>query len=78
MSNHKNHVNEFLKTGFANSGRVAGIGTPYDRYGEESGGRNYDVGSVRVILPSDYLTPEEQQLLSGEVITYRKEKTLQK
>ena len=32
----KRHINEFLKTGFANSGRAAGAGVSSDNYSEES------------------------------------------
>jgi len=63
----RTHINERLRTEFANSGRAAGIGTPYDRYDDESGGPYYNPGSVRVRMPSDSLTPEERELLNGEV-----------
>ena len=63
----RTHINERLRTEFANSGRAAGIGTPYDRYDDESGGPCYNSGSVRVRMPSDSLTPEERELLNGEV-----------
>lgn len=33
----RRHVNEFQKTGLANSGRVAGTGISEDRYGDEDG-----------------------------------------
>ena len=32
----KRHINEFLKTGLANSGRSAGTGMLSDNYGDES------------------------------------------
>ena len=32
----KQHINEFLKTGLANSGRAAGDGISSDNYGDES------------------------------------------
>jgi hypothetical protein len=63
----RTHINERLRTEFANSGRAAGIGTPYDNYGDESGGPCYNTGSVRVRMPSDSLTPEERGALNGEV-----------
>jgi len=34
----KRHINEFLRTGFRNSGRVAGHGMVEDDYSEESNG----------------------------------------
>ena len=63
----RTHINERLRTEFANSGRAAGIGTPYDNYGDESGGPYYGQGTVRVRMPSDSLTPEERRSLNGEV-----------
>lgn len=67
----KRHINEFRKTSFANSGRAAGMGILYDRYDEESGGWVYGRGNVKVITPSDFLTPEERKALSGPVIIKR-------
>lgn len=32
----RRHINEFTKTSLANSGRAAGMGMLYDRYGDES------------------------------------------
>ena len=37
----RRHVNEFLKSGFANSGRVAGMGISHDNYSADS---NAEVG----------------------------------
>ncbi len=66
----KRHINEFMKTRFANYGRAAGMGILEDHYDEESGLPHYG-GSVRVITPSDFMTPEERAKLSGPVKTYR-------
>ena len=63
----RTHINERLRTEFANSGRAAGIGTLYDNYGDESGGPCYNHATGRVRMPSDSLTPEERELLNGEV-----------
>ena len=67
MSEPKAHINERLHTEFADSGRIAGMGISYDRYGDESGGKQYERVTERVMLPSDYLTPEEKLALNGEV-----------
>lgn len=37
----KRHINEFMKTSFVNSGRVAGHGMVEDDYSEESGPQGY-------------------------------------
>ena len=37
----KRHINEFMHTSFANSGRAAGHGMVEDRYDEESGPEGY-------------------------------------
>ena len=72
MSKHKRHINEFIKTGFANSGRVAGDGVLYDNYADESCRPHSNLtGSVHVNMPSDYLTAEEKNALNGEVRVYR-------
>ena len=63
----RTHINERLRTEFANSGRAAGIGTLYGNYGDESGGPCYNHATGRVRMPSDSLTPEERELLNGEV-----------
>lgn len=63
----RTHINERLRTEFANSGRAAGIGISYDNYGDESGGPCYNHATGRVRMPSDSLTPEEMELLNGEV-----------
>lgn len=67
----RNHINERLHTGFANSGRAAGMGILYDSYNEE---KDIYSCSIHVNLPSDYLTDEQRKALSGEVKIYRKEK----
>ena len=71
MSEPKSHINERLHTGFANSGRAAGMGISYDRYDDESGGKHYEHASCGVVFPSDRLTAEERAALSGEVRTYK-------
>ena len=67
----KRHINEFLKTDFANSGRAAGIGISEDHYDEESGYRPQPRGCGPVRLPSDNLTTKEREALNGPVITYK-------
>lgn len=65
----KKHVNEFLKSSFANSGRVAGAGISYDLYDDESTPEVHDKwkgGSVRVVMPGR--TEEERAALDGPVI----------
>lgn len=71
MNKRKRHINEFLHTSLANSGRAAGMGILYDRYDEESGLPVYGKGNVRVVLLSDYLSHEEKERLNGPVITKR-------
>lgn len=68
---HKRHINEFLHTGFASSGRAAGIGITYDRYDDESGNHWSNSHKVRVKMPSDSLSEEERTALNGEVIVYK-------
>lgn len=65
----KRHISEQLKSGLANSGRVAGMGMLYDRYDEESG---LDVHgtSGRMVTPSDFLTADEREALSGDMVVY--------
>ena len=63
----KSHIGQYLKSSFANIGRAAGSGISEDRYDEDSlGPKMYE--SVRVRLPSDFLTPEERTALNGPVI----------
>jgi hypothetical protein len=67
----RRHVNEFLHSSFANSGRAAGIGVNYDRYDEESfpGVRpRKNQGNVRVIMPVEFMSEEERAALDGHVI----------
>lgn len=72
-SNHKRHVNEFLRTSL-NSGRVAGTGMLYDNYSETA--------YPSVMTRTDYfpekkvgipLTDEEKRFREegGPVITYK-------
>ena len=49
-------------------GHVAGDGMLYDDYSEQSGGWDYDPGTVRVRMPHDDVEPEE---LNGPVICYK-------
>jgi hypothetical protein len=70
----KRHINEFLKTEFANSGRAAGTGISYDKYDEESGYKPQPRARGPIKFPSDSLTPEEREALNGPVITYQRQK----
>lgn len=67
----KRHINEFLKTDFANSGRAAGIGISEDRYDEESGYRPRPAERGALRFPSDGINPET---LNGEVRIYKEDK----
>ena len=71
---HKRHINEFMHTGFANTGRAAGAGITYDRYDDESGHRPKprDTGQVR--FPHDGENTDE---LNGPVIIYKGEKKIE-
>ena len=71
MNKRKRHINEFTKTGFANSGRAAGMGILHDRYDEESGGWKYGRDKERVVTPSDFLTKEQKAALNGPVTIKR-------
>lgn len=69
----KRHTNEFMRTSFANSGRVAGSGVLYDDYSETS----YPSGMMRTDYFPDpkiqvALTEEEKRFRDegGPVITY--------
>ena len=68
--NRRGHANEHMKTSFAHSGRIAGIGILYDDYSEESYGGYYDF-KCRMRTVSESLTPDEVQALNSPVITYR-------
>ena len=68
------HANERMRTSFANSGRIAGMGISYDRYDEESGYRPGPADRGRVRFPSDYLTDKHIAALSGEVRVYKASK----
>jgi hypothetical protein len=70
----KRHINEFLKTEFANSGRAAGTGISYDKYDEESGYRPQPRNTGRVRFPHDGLSDNELAALSGEVRVYKEGK----
>lgn len=70
----KRHINEYLKTTFANSGRVAGAGISYDRYDDESGNPCFIRKDKYPRLPSDSLTRKEWEALNGDVITYKEDK----
>lgn len=63
-----------MRTSFSNSGRIAGMGILEDKYDENSGGKRYGTGSIRVMLPSDNLSEEELSALNGEVRTYKMQK----
>jgi hypothetical protein len=68
------HVNDRMRTSFANSGRIAGDGILYDDYSEESwgGGKSCDnLIGAEVRLPHDGLSENELALLSGPVRTYK-------
>jgi hypothetical protein len=63
----RRHINEQLKTSFANSGRAAGAGIIYDKYDDDCGGRSYTrrKSSLRTSLH----TPEElKQLMNPPVV----------
>lgn len=73
-SKRKRHANEFLRTRFRNSGRIAGMGILYDNYSENA----YPSGMMRTdYLPDkkvDFpLTEEEMNFRKngGPVITYK-------
>lgn len=67
----KRHINEFMRTSFSNSGRVAGAGISYDRYDEESNpdlkDKYYDP-YTGVAMPGR--SKEERASLDGPVIIY--------
>lgn len=58
---------QYLQTSFRNGGRKAGIGTLYDDYSEESGGKDYEKHTL-VRFPNDNKEPED---LNGPVICYK-------
>lgn len=67
----KKHINEFVRTSFSNSGRVAGAGVNYDRYDEESNPElceKYKDNIYGVVMPGK--SEEEKASLDGPVITY--------
>lgn len=69
MANRKTG-NLYRNTSFRNGGRRAGIGTLYDDYSEESGGKNYEKHCM-VKFPHDNVDPEE---LNGPVICVKEGK----
>lgn len=73
----KRHANEFRRTQFANSGRIAGTGILYDDYSEEA----YPSVIIRTDYFPDYKvgyqeTKEEKDFRDngGEVVSYRLKK----
>ena len=46
----RKHCNEYMKSGLANSGRIAGSGISYDRYDDESGceSRNVHTRPIKI------------------------------
>ncbi len=69
MAKRKRHVNSFLRSGLANSGRVAGTGVAYDDYSEQSFPDFTKGSGVRVRFPKR--DEEEMASLNGPVITYK-------
>ena len=68
FSNVVNNGGQMTNTNLRNGGRVAGMGTLYDRYDEESGNPDYEkYGRVR--FPLDHIEPED---LNGECIIVQK------
>lgn len=65
----KRHINDFLKSSFTGSGRIAGTGISYDRYDEESSAelKDENKGNVYVVFPSR--SEAEKATLDGPVIT---------
>ncbi len=70
-SKRKRHINEFGRTSFANSGRVAGMGISEDRYNEESfpGQGNIDPRWMKKNTPVPKICDEDAE--ESPVITYR-------
>lgn len=68
----KRHINERMRTSFANSGRVAGMGILYDDYSEDSGKPTYNK-SAYPVYTTDWLEDKERERLSGPVTTKRLE-----
>lgn len=70
-NNRKRHANERMRTSFANSGRIAGMGILHDNYSEDSfpGPRYHYIGEP-VKKPE---TEEEKHFkkYGGEVIRYK-------
>lgn len=51
-------------------GHVAGDGILHDDYSEQSGGMDYDPGTVLVRMPHDGVNPDE---LNGPVVCYKED-----
>lgn len=56
----RRHINEFMHTSFANSGRAAGHGMVEDRYDEESGPHGYVKRMTSVPIKAREKRPEEE------------------
>jgi len=70
----KRHSNERLRTSFANSGRMAGIGTLYDNYGDESFPIGMSPFSEHVKTPVVKKETEDEKNFrehGGEVVRYK-------
>ncbi len=67
----RRHANEFLRTNFVNSGRIAGMGILYDDYSEESGGPIYGGKGVVIVRYPERNEDEKDKLLNTPVKTYK-------
>ena len=67
----RRHVNEFLRTTFANSGRIAGTGILYDDYSEESGGPIYGGKGVVIVRYPERNEEEKDKIQNTPVKTYK-------
>lgn len=70
-NNKKRHANERLRTSFANSGRIAGMGILHDNYGEDSfpDSKGYYIGT-----PAEKADTEEEKQFKkygGKVRRYK-------
>ena len=65
------HVNERMRTNFANSGRIAGLGVLYDDFSEDSSPGKLGVTEGTPVYKQ--CTEEEKELIQngGKVKTYR-------
>ena len=64
----KRHINEFLKTGFANSGRAAGAGVSSDNYSEESWPDN--IFGTKPVHTKQRMSLSQKRPEESPVITY--------